>query len=373
MYHRDFEQTDSQKKMSLIVKPTEACNFSCDFCSSTELVEDKKERLELKRIYEFLERFPETDRIFVVGGDPLMMSPKYYLELINHLEEHNYPALISMTTNLWDFYKKPEKWTAILAHPRVEVGTSFQYGEGRKITKDLVFTEYMFRLVVKKFKKYIPHKELCFLAVVNKENEHLAIDHVYLAKDMGMQCRLVYANKSGLSGEPYPLSKLYKIFIKIWKLGLVEYEQTTLSIIDKLVGVEVACPLSRNCDHWMRSLNPDGRYFTCGPLNDDLDPENEIDFDKEVIKGEKFHLPMQMNPKNQYLKQECFGCEMFQVCNGCRKHIKDLKDSNMVEEHCTNMKSIIGELKEMSNDEDLLIMQKEIDHLSRENEKVTYQ
>jgi radical SAM protein with 4Fe4S-binding SPASM domain len=373
MMHRDFQNTDSEKRMSLILKPTEACNFSCDFCSSTELVDNKKERLELEKIYAFLKRFPKTDRVFVVGGDPLMMTPEYYVELIDHIETHNYPAIISMTTNLWDFYKKPEKWADILRHPKVEVGTSFQYGDGRKITKDLVFTEHMFRLVVRKFKEYIPNKELCFLAVISKENEHLALDHVYLAKDMNMQCRLVYANKSGLTGEPYPLSKLYKIFIQIWKLGLVEYEQTTLSIMDKILGVEVACPLSRNCDHWMRSINPDGRYFTCGPLNDDLDPDNEIDFESEVIRGEKFHLPLQLSPKNQYLKEECFTCEMFQVCNGCRKHVKDLKQEDMVEEHCINMKDIIGDLNQMSNDGELIQMQKDIDLMSNSDEQITYQ
>ena len=35
---------------------------------------------------------------------------------------------------------------------------------------------------------------------------------------------------------------------------------------------------------------------------------------------------------------------MFQICNGCRKHIKDLKTKDMVEEHCLNMKSIANDI-----------------------------
>jgi radical SAM protein with 4Fe4S-binding SPASM domain len=354
MDSRDFTVDDSRKKMSLIIKPTEACNFSCDFCSSVDLVEDKTSKLELQKIFSFLKRFPLTERIFVVGGDPLMMKPSYYFDLLEHLEENNYPAIISMTTNLWDFYKRPEKWVELFKHPKIEIGTSFQYGEGRRISKSRVFEERDFISIYSLFKELVPGKDLCFLAVIDDRNEQFAIDQVYLAKRLGTQCRLVYSSKSGLAGRPYPISKLYNIFIKVWKLGLAEYEQTAITISDKLSGLEVACPLSRNCDHWMRSINPDGRYFTCGPLNDDLDIDNEIDFKSEVTEGKSFHLPLQNSSNNQYLKDECLSCPMFQVCNACRKHVKDLKSSDMVEEHCTMMKNISSDLQEMTKSSDIL-------------------
>ena len=362
MNFQSFQENDSLRPMSLVVKPTEACNFSCEFCSSTNLVENKQERLELNKIYAFLKRFPRTTHLFIVGGDPLMMRPQYYLDLIEHIEKNNYPVIISMTSNLWDFYKNPEKWLKVLSHPKVELGTSFQYGEERKINPSLVFSEEIFRLVMKKIRKLIPHKEICFLAVINNKNEHLALKHVYLAKELNTQCRLVYANKSGLTTEPYPLSKLYKIFLEIKDKGLAQYEQTTFTIMDKLSGIPVACPLSRQCDYTMRSINPDGRYFTCGPLNDDLDPINEINFESEVIEGKHFHLPLQMTQHYQYLKEECLSCSMFQVCNGCRKHIKDLKNSGLVETHCTHMKEIIGDLKKLSNDPYLNLFKKTSDN-----------
>lgn len=359
-----------KREMVLILKPTEACNFSCNFCSSSYLVDDKKERLELEKIYQFLKRYPKTSVIFVVGGDPLMMTPQYYKDLIAHMDEHGYPAKISMTTNLWAFYKKPEKWVEILRHPRVEVGTSFQYGGGRQISPGVEFTEEIFIDVYNMYKKYVPEKELCFLAVVNEENEHLAINHVYLAKHLGIQCRLVYQSMSGKSGDVYPISKLYKIMLEIHRLGLTEYEQTALSISDKIYGLEGACPVSRNCDSWMRSLNADGRYFTCGPLNDDLDVRNEIDFEKEVVRGEAFYTPLQTIPELQYLKEECISCKMFETCNGCRKHTKDLKAQNKVEEHCTTMKSIMDDLFEMSESEEILTLKREIQPTLRESYEV---
>jgi radical SAM protein with 4Fe4S-binding SPASM domain len=361
-YLFDSNSNFEKRKMSLVIKPTEACNFSCDFCSSSYLVDNKKVKLELDKIYEFLKRFPKTEVIFVVGGDPLMMPPSYYDSLIDHIEKNNYPTKIAITTNLWDWYKNPQKWEKFLKHPLVEVGTSFQYGEGRKINKNKIFTEEIFRDVYFKFKKDIPEKHLSFLAVIDESNEHLALKHVYLAKELKTQCRLVWANNSGRQGNVYPMAKLYKIMLEIWRLGLAEYEQTAISISDKLNGFEVSCPVSRNCDSWMRSLNADGRYFSCGPMNDDLDKTNEIDFESEVVRGEKYYLPIQSVNEYQYLKEECLGCKMFQACNACRKHVKDLKRLDKVEEQCFTMKSIMCELEEMSSSPEMENLKNKIDY-----------
>jgi hypothetical protein len=37
---------------------------------------------------------------------------------------------------------------------------------------------------------------------------------------------------------------------------------------------------------------------------------------------------------------------LFQICNGCRKTVKDLKEHNLVEEHCLSMKSIAEDIIE---------------------------
>lgn len=333
--------------MHLIIKPTELCNFSCTFCSSSYLVNDKKAKLELARVYTFLKRFPDTKKIFVVGGDPLMMPPEYYKELIQHIKDNNYDITICFTTNLWDFFRNPTKWIDIFNDPIVEIGTSFQYGNGRQIKPGVVFTEEMFKEVFRMFRKFVPDKHLDFLAVISEENEQYALDHLYLARDLGTKCRLTYAAMSGKSGDVYPISKMINIYLEIWKLGLSEYEESCFTVSEKLYNAKLSCNLDRKCDLSMRSLNPDGRYFSCGPLNDDLDVENEIDFDREMA-GE-FFTPIQKS-KDKYLKAECFSCKMFELCNGCVKHIKDLKKADKVESHCKTMKDLEKDLFEMAKD-----------------------
>ena len=70
--------------MDLIVKPTEACNFKCTFCSSTDIDPKDVGLLDLNYIYKFLKRYPDTNTIIVNGGDPLMVKPEWYQELIEH-------------------------------------------------------------------------------------------------------------------------------------------------------------------------------------------------------------------------------------------------------------------------------------------------
>ena len=96
--------------MDLIIKPTEACNFKCTFCSSTDIDPNEVGLLDLDYIYRFLKRYPDTNTIIVNGGDPLMVKPQYYHDLIAHLDEHDYPASISFTSNLWPFLMRPEKF-----------------------------------------------------------------------------------------------------------------------------------------------------------------------------------------------------------------------------------------------------------------------
>lgn len=338
--------------MDLIIKPTERCNFKCTFCSSTHITDDKSMELDLEYVYRFLKRYPETNTIIVNGGDPLMMDPQYYRDLIKHLDEHDYQASISFTSNLWPFYKNPNKWKELFTHPRMGVTTSFQYGGGR-LKGDLTeFSEEDFWKVSDAMLEHCGYRP-DFISVITEENEHLAIKNVELAKRMGVECKLNYAFSSGppvkfkniimgQEGKPYMLAKIYKIYVEIWKMGLTDWEYNTKQMINRLRGGATTCPQNRECDSDIRTLQPTGDYYSCGAFGDDR--IYNINFEQEMT-GEKI-FPLRFRPEIQSLKQSCFTCPMFQICNGCRKTIKDLKDHNMVEEHCYRMKQLAPDIIE---------------------------
>jgi len=338
--------------MDLIIKPTERCNFKCTFCSSTHITEDKTAELDHDYIFKFLKRYPETQTIIVNGGDPLMMHPDYYWEIIEHLDEINSPATVSFTSNLWPFYKNPEKWIDLFRHPRMGITTSFQYGGGRLKGDLSEFTEEDFWSVSDMMLELVGYRP-DFIAVITEENEGDAIKNVELAKRMGVVCKLNYALSSGppvkfknivmgQEGRPYMLSKIYEIYVDIWKKNLAPWEYNTTQMIKRLSEGNTTCPQNRNCDSGIRTLQPSGDYYSCGAFGDDN--LYKIDFEKEMS-GKKI-FPLKYQPELQSLKQSCFTCPMFEICNGCKKTIKDLKDYNMVEDHCFRMKKIAPDIIE---------------------------
>jgi len=332
--------------MDLIIKPTEKCNFKCTFCSSTNITEDKTAELDHQHIWDFLKRFPETNTIIVNGGDPLMMEPEYYWKIIDHLDKINSPSSISFTSNLWPFYKNPNKWKELFNHPRMGVTTSFQYGGGRLKGDLSIFTEEDFWKTSDAMLEHCGYRP-DFISVITKENAHDAIKNVELAKKMGVECKLNYAFSSGppikfkgivmgQEGKPYMLSDIYEIYVEIWKRGLSEWEFNTKQMMKRLVGKETCCPQNRDCDSSIRTLQPSGDYYSCGAFGDDR--EYSINF-KEEMNGPKV-FPIKNIVELQTMTDNCYECPMFEICNGCKKTIKDHKAYNIATTHCNKMKTL---------------------------------
>lgn len=338
--------------MDLIIKPTERCNFKCTFCSSTKITDDKTVELDHQYIFDFLKRFPETNTIIVNGGDPLMMQPDYYWKIIEHLDQIGSKASLSFTSNLWPFYKNPEKWKELFNHPRMGVTTSFQYGGGR-LKGDLTeFSEEDFWKVSDAMLEHCGYRP-DFISVITEENEHLAIKNVELAQKMNVECKLNYAFSSGppikfknivmgQEGKPYMLADIYEIYVEIWKRGLTPWEYNTKQMVKRLSTGATTCPQNRSCDGSIRTLQPSGDYYSCGAFGDDR--LYSIDFNKEM-QGQKV-FPLRFESELFSLKNSCLTCPMFDICNGCKKTIKDLKDYGLVEKHCKKMKQLAPEIIE---------------------------
>lgn len=326
--------------MDLIIKPTELCNFACTFCSSTSIASSGASVLEHDKIFQFLERFPATKTIIVNGGDPLVLSPDYYWKIIRYLESKKLSTTLSFTSNLWAFYQNPEKWEELFRHPLVGVSTSFNYGSTRRVTKNQVYTEELFWKVSDLFLERVGYRP-SFISVINKENEMSAIDNVRLAKKMNVECKLNYAMASGDEGEPYPLSKIYKLYLEIVDEGLLPWEFNTKQMFSRIQKKATICPQNRHCDEGIRCLQPDGDYYSCGAFGDDQ--KYEINFDLEM-NSDRIETPLRSAPELLSMKSDCLTCPMFGICNGCKKTISDHKKHGIVEKHCELMKTLAPEI-----------------------------
>lgn len=330
--------------MELILKFSEVCNFHCTFCSSPNIGpdDDRNKLLDFDYIEQFFKRFPETNTIIFNGGDPLMVPIEVHWKLFNFLEDNNYKASIAYTSNLWPFYKDPEKWTPLFKKQRVGVTTSFNYGDTRRITKTRVYKEEDFWKVSDMMLKHVGYRP-DFISVITEENADTAIDNVRLAKRMGVECKLNYAMASGWQSKPFQLSKMYEIYLNVLDEGLGQWEFNTRQMTKRLSGGATCCPQNRNCDSGIRALNPGGDYYSCGSLGDDK--VYPIKFVDEVTNNGPIQTPLSDDLMLDSMHSGCYSCPSFLICNGCRKTIRDHKQHNMVESHCALMKTLIPRLE----------------------------
>ena len=320
--------------MDLIIKPTQACNFGCTFCSSNRITEGCA-TLPLKKLFTFLEE-NDVRRIIVNGGDPLMMPPEYYWAIIRFLDEKDMPTTLSLTSNLWDFYLHPDKWVELFKHPRVGVCTSFQYGEERRLRDGRVFTEELFRKVFQKFYEKVGYK-LMFISVTTEANEDRVMDTVRLAKELGTQCKINPAVKSGRAGAYYPFHKMCEKYLEIIDAGLKDYEANACELFKVYHHEKSCCPYCRTCYRTIRAMSPDGLVHSCGSFNDDHFVRKEAGLPTYCLQD----TPEDKIKKDfRYLKPECLGCDLNNFCNSCFKRSVDILEAGQVEEHCKGMKKL---------------------------------
>lgn len=331
----------SDQPVDLVIKITERCNFACTFCSSSNISSGARE-LELKKVIQFLEAFPSTQTIIVNGGDPLMVDPLVYGGILTYIEQHNLGVRLAIVSNLWDFYKDPDKWKDIFDHPKVSVTTSFNYGEGRRISTAVAFTEGHFVDISQLFKERHPTKKLFFIGVIDENNLDTVVDMAKLAKVLGIKCRANRVMESGKSTKALPIGTICKEYAKICESGLIGWERNTGMILSVLKdpNKQVGCPLSRNCDTGIRTLQPSG-YYSCPALADDK--AYPIDFAEE-LKSKELKPVLPVTADNFCLKSECLACEAFAICNGCKKHIMELKSGDQVEVNCKDMRKALPTL-----------------------------
>lgn len=312
--------------------------------------------MDLVKVERFVERHANNlNTIIVNGGDPLMMSPQYYWDLIAILEKYECDAKISLTSNLWAFHKKPQMWTELFRHPQIGVITSFQYGNKRLKGDNTPFTEKEFWAISNQFLALVGYRPE-FIAVIDQDNRDTVLQTVQLAKAMGVECKINHVLASGpqivkqgvtmgSANNFFTQADMYAHYIEIIEAGLADWEYNCKQLSKKLRGAHTTCPLSRRCDSGIRTLQPDGSYYSCGAFGDDR--THRIDFEQEMA-SQTLQTPLQDDPDLDTMKMACYGCPMFEICNGCRKTIQDTKKFGLQEHQCRTMKSLAPKIIEIN-------------------------
>lgn len=316
--------------MELIIKPTGKCNFMCSFCSSSGIVTNDDNRHVHPKLIELINKI-KPKMLLINGGDPLLMDPLWYYEMY---EITNIP--MSLTSNMKDFYLNPDKWAKLLNEPWITIGTSFQYGSGRMWDANTVFNEEMFVKVVEKYHEYIHKGNLPFIAVIDENNEHLAMEHVLLAKRLGTTVKMNNAIPVGRCDKWYPRYKMFQIYIDIIKNGLEIYEANCR---ERSIP---SCPRNTfsQCNKHIRSCFVDSNGNLHVSNCDEFLVQGEEYTTEGEITGES--IPDKINPA-EYIREECSYCSLCRLCNGCNLNRKYAKlDPN----YCDEMKKLEDDIFE---------------------------
>lgn len=315
--------------MELIVKPTGRCNFACNFCSAdklqTTIDHSKDVPYELIDIIKVL----QPNHIILNGGDPLLVGRDYFYKLLDLSQPYN--TTLSIVTNLRDFKRRPDYWADLFNNPRVDVTTSFQYGTGRRWSKNIVYDERMFRDTMSLFSDvagYVP----MFIAVITEENQSQALDHVYLAKELETTCRLNGCLPIGAADKPYPKYKMVDLWLDIENKGLSKYAGDSGQMYNG------ACSFNTKlmCDSTIRVFwkNCDGsiHYSTCD--NRSMSGADQIPLDIE----KPIPTKMTLDPKHFVVGTQCLSCKLCRFCNAC---VVNRDASKQVPNYCQEMKKRI--------------------------------
>lgn len=313
--------------MTLIIKPTGACNFDCKFCSAHGMdifhPADGKVPEPLRQLVKDL----DPHMIVVTGGEPLMVNPDYYYELHDITK-----CRVSMTSNLKDFYDKPDKWALLFKEEWFGLATSFNYGDTRMWDSNTVYTEEMFIKVMDKWREYVSDVLPIFLAVIDWSNEDRVIDHVLLAKRLGTQAKLNNAIAVGKQGKTYPRYKMFQHYLKIIDMGLEQYESyCSRRDIDE-------CP--RNVNHFCSTairccyMDNNGKMHV-GICDEQLSLGHELP-DDLIVPNSK-NPTTEIVDMNDIIRPECTYCRLYSLCNSCSNNREAAKNDPI---YCEEMKKL---------------------------------
>lgn len=305
--------------MELIFKPTGVCNFACDFCIAGNA--SIKHLVHLPNSIKNIIAKLKPTSIIVNGGDPILAGRDIFYELLD-----SFDGEVAITSNLKDFYYRPDYWVDLFKNERISMSTSFQFGNRRKWDRNTPYTVEKFKEVMGLFKERIGYTPM-FISVISTENEDKALDHIYLAKELDTICRLNPVVGFGLAKDTYPFYKMIDIWCDIKERGLEEYTDHRIQFYKGgcVFNTSLHC---KSCIRVVAIDNKgdikysdcDNKFFQGEYIDiDELPPEPE----REVL-----------NTK-ELINKDCLSCKLCRLCNGCSVSRENNKKDSL---YCQEMK-----------------------------------
>lgn len=323
------------RDISLVIKPTYRCNFTCDFCST---VGDDALTLDTDLLLDFITRMSRGHSLeaIISGGEPLLMGTDYFYRILAAPVDS-----VGIQSNGEIAYNNLDKWLPILKDERVKFGISFQLGDQRRNKKGNVFNREMFYRYQERFAKALEYYIFFIYVITNDNCSFESIDEIIeIANHFNIGFRISAVFKSGKGKNVYiPQYQSIRIFNYL----LEKYPRESCRILPLkdflLSDIPLCkCNYTPDCTNGIISIEPNGDLYTCCGLGDRYaEPVGHITDDIEKIEESISKVDL-----HHQIRVECEKCYNRDFCNSCYIRYLDI-----IEDSAENRDLYCIEMKKM--------------------------
>ena len=320
--------------MDCIIKATNRCNFQCAYCSVGSPRE--KSDLSLNMMLRFIDQLPELlellsreDVAFLWhGGEPLLLSPKYYEQAISYALEklQCYNVRFKLQTN---GYLIDNEWIELFKKYNISVGVSV---DGPATVHDHV---RVFRGGLPTHSVIMDNINLMrnsgisvsALMVASRAMQNKCSDVVKFFKENGLGCKIKplvpcgnAVNRVDLQVSAIEYASYMKAIFREW------IDTDTDIVIEPLYSFLISflydrpmaeCSYNGSCGKGFICLNNDGIVYPCGRYSG----VNEFAYGNvcidSLVKMYESTVSQRLRARSAFLQMSrCGSCEFYRYCNG---------------------------------------------------------
>lgn len=309
------------KKISILLKPTDECNFRCKYCYHADSNYEKG-RMSIELFEEIIRKsFSDFTHIKLIfhGGEPLLMGHDWFektFDIMRRYRNDNQNLKISLQTN---GYFLDQKFCDLFLENDVSIGISFD-GPGKLNSLRDKTDEVTEKIISLRTKGY----KIGLLGVVTKRNLHGLKIFYEFAKENGCDLKLNPVFKSGAAKEEFDYLISAKEFVgelkELLPIWLKDENMAVEPLINltamTLIGRGISCATCGCLSRWV-ALNHDGTVFPCSrsyPKEYTLGNIKDVDHLSSVFDHENFtELLKGAIERRSYCQKTC---SYYPVCQG---------------------------------------------------------
>lgn len=325
--------------MEVIIKPTNACNGNCVYCSA-DASPDRHGRLGmdgLKVVFSSFKSYLEahegrTVRFIWHGGEPMMMGRAYYEELLN-LQYTIFGNLFHRVRNQMqsNLTLLNEKWIPVLRemHRGTGIGTSFDIIDGvRGIEGGGSLNEKWVRSVMMLQEAGIP---IGFIYVAHGRvlDRPAELYHYFknLSPSANLRINPLYlqgrAKTSFLNSMQITPRQYGEFMARIFDIWREDFYRLSLNPLQEWLGAlkgsraNLCCDSSGRCAETHLGIDPEGNVYNCGRFADSEEFKLGSIFEDDLESLMQHPVKQELRNRSETLmRSTCGDCRWWDLCHG---------------------------------------------------------